>query len=279
MSSSLTFTIFFGLVSVVLSVVLYFRGTRRKCLTFTYKLNALYTLTHPEIAILFQNKPISNLSRLRVAVWNSGNQEIRQSDIPSDGSPSINLTGARVLSVAVLEASPSTKCTASEHDENTVSIAFEFLNPKDYATLDVLYESIEPKALGIQFNARVIGGRSSQIRRFEQPLTQMNWVAPIIFSSGWCVGVYYWARALSKWIHILPSGGVSFNVNVIWASLVLLIGLFGNWVILDEYIRRSRASELPPLARRAFVDGSALNQSTGRTPNAGAGKKIKAGRF
>jgi hypothetical protein len=265
MYSSLGLTIFFGVLSVVLSVALYFRGRRRKCLTFTYELTQLYTRTHPEITILFRDKRIDNLSRLRVVVWNSGNQEIRQSDIPSDGSPSIELTGARVLSVAVLEASANTKCTASQRDNERVSVAFEFLNPKDYSTIDVLYESIGAKPPSIQFIARVIGGLSSKSRRFEQPLARIEWVAPIVFPSAWCIGAYYWARALPKWIRILPPRGFSIEGSAIFASLLILFGLFVCWGILGEYVRRYRASELPPLARRILGGRSVVDQSAGKS--------------
>lgn len=128
---SLTLTVFFGLLSIVLSLILYVRSSRRKRLTFTYDLTGLHTRTHPEITILFKGNQIENLSRLRVVIWNSGNQEIRRSDIPVDGKPSIVMAGARILSVAVLNASPDTKCTASQNDDKALSVEFEFLNPGD----------------------------------------------------------------------------------------------------------------------------------------------------
>lgn len=101
----LTLTIFFGLLSLVLSLILYFRGRHRKCLRLTWDLATLQVRNHPEITILFKDKQVENLSRLRVLVWNNGNQEIRRSDIPTGGKPSLKLTGATIFSVMIPEAS------------------------------------------------------------------------------------------------------------------------------------------------------------------------------
>jgi hypothetical protein len=251
-SLGLILTIFFGLLSVVLSLILYVRSRRRKRLTFTYDVTELHTRTHPEITVLFKDRQIDNLSRLRVVIWNSGDLEIRQSDIPTKEAPSIVLTGARILSVAVLEASPHTKCAAHEYDNKTLSVDFEFLNPGDYATLDVLYESAESKPPKIDFVARMIGGLPSESEHFEQPLTRIQWIAPIVFGLAWCLGAVFWAGAIPRWVHRVPNG-ISIEVNAVWWSLGLIIGLFGFWVVIQEYLRRYRCSRLPRLARHALT--------------------------
>jgi hypothetical protein len=258
-SLSLTLTILFGLLSIILSLILYFRSTHRKRLTFTYDLVELHARTHPQITILFEDKKIENLSRLRVVVWNSGNQEIRRSDIPSDASPSILLTGARVLSVAVVNASPDTQCTASQRDDKTVSIAFEFLNPKDYATLDVLYESVKSKPADIQFAARVIGGVSSESRRFVQPMGRMLWIGPIGVASGLCVGAFLGARVLREEIHLVPSG-IDVGLGALLYILGLFVGLLFCSIVLYASVLNYRHSRLPRLARPAFRRYPAVEQ-------------------
>ena len=251
-SLDLTLTIFLGLLSITLSLILYFKARRRKRLTFTYELTELQTRSHPEIRILFKDIEIENLSRLRAVMWNSGNQEIRRSDIPTDGAPSVLLSGARVLSVAVLEASADTKCTARENNEKTVSIDFEFLNPGDHATLDIVFESDAPKSPRADFSARVIGGVPCESRHFEPPLTAANWTAPIFFALAWCLGAAYWISAVPRWVHIVPAG-INFKLDAIWSSLGLVVGLFFCAFIFHEYFRRHRCSRLPRAARKAFT--------------------------
>jgi hypothetical protein len=255
-SLSLALTIFFGLLSIVLSVLLYVRGRRRKRLTFTYDLVGLQTRAHPEITILFKGRQIENLSRLRVVIWNSGNLEVRRSDIPVAGPPSIILPGVRILSVGVLEASAETKCTATGDGEQTLSVDFEFLNPGDYAVLDVLYESVESKSPAVDFDARVIGGLPSEISRFEQPVKRIQWVSPIGLALMWSVGAFYWVRAIPKWVHAVPAG-ISIAPNALWTSFLLIFFFFGCCATFQEYLRRYRRSRLPRTARNAFMQSVA----------------------
>jgi hypothetical protein len=263
-SLGLNLTVFFGLLSIALSVILYLRGTRRKRLTFTYDLTELLTRSHPDITILFKDKQIENLYRLRGVIWNSGNQEVRRSDIPANGAPSIVLTRARVLSVAMREASAKTRCAAVQNDSKTVSIDFEFLNPGDYAALEILYESDCPKSACTDFVARVIGGRPSEIRHFEKPLAHVQWIAPIAFTSVWCLGALYFVREVPKWVHSVPSG-FEVEPNAIFSLLALVIGLFVCWIVLREYFRRYRLSRVPPLVRHAFGYDAAVGVSSKET--------------
>ena len=245
--ASLALTIFFGL----LSLVFYLRGRRKKRLTFTYQIAQLHSRTHPEIKILFRDKPVQNLSRLRVVVWNSGNQEVRQTDIPEDHGPTITFTDAHVLSVAVLEATSDINCVAKEKDENVVEVGFDFLNVEDFATVDILYEVSEAEP-HIGFKARLIGGLPSIATRFEQPLHPMNWIAPGGFTLLWCIGLLFWAKAIPRWLHRVPEG-ISVDYDALWYLIGLLVGAIFCWSIFKEYIRKHRASRLPQSARRSFL--------------------------
>jgi hypothetical protein len=249
-SPGIALTVFFGLLSLVLSLILYSRAGRRKRLTFTYDLAQLHTRTHPEITIMFKGKQIENLSRLRVVLWNSGNQEIRRSDLPSGGNPEIVLNGARVLSVALTESSAETKCRASERGDNATSIDFEFLNPNDYATVDVLFETTGAKHASVQFVSRVIGGLQSESRTFQQPLWA-EWITPLTLTLLWCIGACYWGRAIPNWAHTIPRG-IAVQPGAVWASVLLLVGLLGCIAVIREYLRRRHNSRLPVPARHAF---------------------------
>lgn len=96
----LVLTIVFGF----LSVAFYLRSIRHKQLAFTYELSELLTTTNPEVSIAFRNRTVDDLSKLRVACWNSGTQEIRREDIPGDRPTAVVFTGATVLSVTYVEA-------------------------------------------------------------------------------------------------------------------------------------------------------------------------------
>lgn len=218
---SLGLTIFFGILSVVLSVILFLESKHRKNLTFTHTSTGLYTRRHPDITIAFKGKQIENLSRLRVVIWNSGNQEIRGADIPAGGEPSITLTGAMLRSVAILDSSPDIRCSAVERGEQTVSVGFEFLNPRDYATLDVLYES-EDQSPKIEYTARIIGGQSDS-RQFLQPTTPVSWVGPVGLGLIAGVGMYAWLRAVRFAIYRVPPHGFGIKIGDFWSLVAPII--------------------------------------------------------
>lgn len=152
---SMVATLLFG----ALSIVLYFRGRRQKRLTFTFDQTTLITKAHPEIKITFRDRQVANLSRLRTVCWNSGNQEIRWVDIPDNSPPTVLFSGATVLSVAAVAATAGTGFVAKHENDHSVSTKFDFLNPGDCGFFEVLYESLPSEKFGVQFLARIIGGR------------------------------------------------------------------------------------------------------------------------
>lgn len=247
---SISLTVFFGL----LSLVLYVRGRRRKRLTFTWDSTTLQTRKHPEITMQFKGMPIENLSRFRVAVWNSGNQEIRHADLPSETSPTIYLPSAKILSTARLDASVKLSFTPS--GSNLISLGFEYLNPNDSAVLEILCELDVSKTFSPHFDAELIGGLHAESRKFEKPRALLGWVGPIA-SAGLmaAIGAISCLNLLQKEVHKVQGG---FDVKIGPAlQILLLIILTGFCVfafvgtIWAAYATR-KSSRLPRNARAVF---------------------------
>jgi len=157
------------LVFGVLAVVFYVRQRRHKRLTFIFDEIELQTKNHPDVTFAFKGEPVENLSRLRVILWNSGTEAIRQSDLPSDTPPTIHLPEkSRVLSIGEVLAENGSPASVKP-DQNNLSVFFEYLNPDDYVFTEVLYENRKRERLGESgFVAKVIGGVSTA-RRFMRP--------------------------------------------------------------------------------------------------------------
>lgn len=246
--------VFFFVCTIILSIVLYQKSRYRKTLTFTYTSTSLYTRRHPDITIAFKGKQIENLSRLRVVMWNSGNQEIRKSDIPAGSEPSIRLTGAKLRSAAILETSPSIQCAIDDRDEQTLDIVFQFLNPGDYAALEVLYES-EDQTPKIEYTARIIGGTSDS-RRFLQPATRFSWVNPVGLVLMSCVIAYLYLQEVQISVNRVPHHWISIKggdfgglvLTLVFATMFALGGLVSTY----NYILRRRSARLCLAAQQVF---------------------------
>src|SRR2546427_3434478 len=259
---SVGLTLVFGL----LSVVFFFRARRHKRLTFTYDQSELHTKTHPEIKITFRERPIENLSRLRVVCWSSGTQEIRGDDIPMNGPPAVVFSNAVVLSVAHIRSTDDTAFIAEQYDSHSISIRFGFLNPGDCGLFEVLYEASESKTPRVQFLTRVIGGRPTDVRLFTGPLTPVESVAAFILPLTCLLATYLSAAFVRRSVTLLPDG---FSITLTAAGLVLILlgGAAGSLVAVRRYVRRLHESRLPKLAKEFFTGRpySALHRAAQET--------------
>ena len=216
---SLVLTIVFGF----LSVLFYIRSRRHKRLTFTYDRSELHTRTHPDIKILFKDRQVENLSRLRAACWNSGNQAVRGEDIPKNGDRAVVLSDARVLSVAHVGSSVDTAFIAEQLDEQSVSVRFSFLNPGDSVLFEILYEATSAKEPTIQFTSRVIGGRPTEARLFTGPLTPAESFATFL-PLALCLLVGYFSMDFVRASTRFSGDTLTIGIGAVGLVLLLLIG-------------------------------------------------------
>lgn len=80
--------------------------------------------------------------------------------------------------VAIAAAGSRIHCSVIERDRKSVYIDFDFLNPNDYAVVEVLFESIQDQATSA-FTARIIGGVASNEGYSFQPVELSQWVDSI----------------------------------------------------------------------------------------------------
>lgn len=255
-------TVLFGL----LSILFYFRARRHKRLTFTYDQSELHTKTHPEISIIFRDRHVENLSRLRAVCWNSGTQEIRGDDIPTNGPPALQFADAYVLSVAHVGSTEDTAFVAERRDDHSVSISFAFLNPGDCGLFEVLYEAQSSKLPSVQFLTRVIGGRPTDTRLFTGPLTPVESVAAFVLPLACLLATYLSADFVQRSVKALPDG-FSITVPAFGLVFLLIAGTAGSVFVVRRFIRRVHESRLPTLAKEFFTGRSnkALQPSAQKT--------------
>jgi hypothetical protein len=238
-------TIAFGL----LSIFLYFRGKRNKRLTCTFDLTALQEKKHPDIRITFKGREIEKLSRLRVACWNNGNEAVRWSDIPQNGPPTIKFKQGTLLSVAYVGVNEETKTTAKQYDDHSLSFSFAYLNPRDWAFLEVLYEG-SAKASEFEFIARIIGGRSTS-RRYRAPSKLSDLLTVCL------TGLFFFALGVS----FAHTAFVKHAISGEAVGAVLMLGFsLGIFILIVIVERRAR---IPEPARSYIAGHSSPQLQTG----------------
>lgn len=259
----------FGLVATVvfgiLTVVLYFKSRRHKRLTFTFDHTELQTRTHPEVKITFRDRPVDNLSRLRVVCWNSGSEEIRWSDIQESSPPQIAFPpDAQVLSVAQVGGTDEIAFHVEQHDERTVSVRFAYLNPADCGFFEVLYENLQRDKPHLEFRARVIGGRPTDSRPFSGPAMPGETLAVTAGVLLW-PAMAYMATDLVRGSVLIVGSELQLKIVGIGVLLIFLVGsgliVWNVW----RHIQRRRRSRVPALARNFLSRPNEGLQATAKT--------------
>ena len=249
---------FFGLVATLtfgsLTVYFYVRSKRYKRLTFTFGQDELQAKRHPDIKITFGERPINNLSRLRVVCWNSGTEEIRLSDIPEDAPPQIVFPeDTRVLSVGAVVSSNGSSVDIREAGAQKIVLKFGYLNPKDFVYFEALYENLEPPRPTIEFAARVIGGAPAASRRFTAAPPPGELTSVVALAAAWIIAAYLTMDPVRRSVQFVD-GGARVHLPGIALALIPLALLLVWWRATSKYLRRRREASLPVSAAKKFLE-------------------------
>ena len=154
-----------SLISLILSLIFYFKSKSVRLPTFIYSYVQLQTKTHPEISISFRGERISNLSRSRILFINKGRKEIRAQDNPQSGFPKIVLPdGARILSVSVPAMSSSDIMFRTEKiNDSILEISYDYLNHNDGGVVEILFDGAVSTKNPIDFKAPLIGAAPTRV--------------------------------------------------------------------------------------------------------------------
>ena len=131
-------TFVFGL----LSVVLYFRGKRRKRLSVEFSFRTFQRKDHPDVQLLYRGTEIDSLSRGELVFWNSGSVAVRGADVPSLAPLVFSLPpDCRLLSRSLLKVSnAANRFEVGEHSPHSLRAHFDYLNPGEGAMVEVLFD-------------------------------------------------------------------------------------------------------------------------------------------
>ena len=107
-----------------------------------------------ELEIVFQGRPVKALSEWSVAIWNSGNQTIQDSDVAS--VISLEFPEGHLLKFTEPVASRETSNPRISSSENAIDIAFDYLDAKDVIAFSVY---IEPGSDGEKLGVVNVSGQ------------------------------------------------------------------------------------------------------------------------
>jgi len=137
---------FIGLLGIVLSIYLFKKGIEAKDPRFHFRtFKNIYKLSDEEdskIKIMYGREEVSRVFTTYVWIWNNGKKPINKADIPEQSKLKITLHdekfNPKILDYKVAKVSRSEiNFFASNGEENTLVLNFDFLDHYDGAVLEI----------------------------------------------------------------------------------------------------------------------------------------------
>lgn len=156
-------TLFVGIITVVISILLYRKQRRRKLLTYQIVSDTPVLSAERELAdkvqVLFNGKPVDDARLVVLRLWNAGNESIKTEDYDQQTPIVIDFgENTEVLDAEILETSPASikmrQLLSIASDIAAILLQPLLLNSKDSITVKVLLSRFTGT---IQVNARIDG--------------------------------------------------------------------------------------------------------------------------
>lgn len=143
------------------------------------------------LEVKFQGETITNFTATKIVFTNSGNSTIEQSNFPASEPLGLKLAdGFTFYGVNLLHSTNDANRFELQHASNTVSIKFEYIDPRDGCAIQVLHNSDDGKALSI--SGLIKGGKirdrrknTSTVMRIIMVLFLISFVATLGYSFAW----------------------------------------------------------------------------------------------
>ncbi len=149
MDWTLILTLVFGVATLV-SIIIAVRLARRKKPVWaceTAKIIGLGSNAPPELGITFGDKPVSDVFRSMLILFNKGNDTIRDSDVTENFT--FVLKGGQILRPPIVSATSKQQIKFQARQvvrdwNSAVEVTFKYLDHNDGGRFEVLHTSSEP---------------------------------------------------------------------------------------------------------------------------------------
>lgn len=199
-----------SIFSVVFGIYTWYASKQRKEISMHYVSDVLVKAGKQQVKnleILYNGKPIADLTSTKFYIWNSGNQVLYNSDIVSSRPLSICADNATcILDTQILKVSDSTNafCVFSQN-ANSARFDFDYVEPGAGILVQVLHTG---ESINLRVDCKIKGGKevkdctpTSKNRKISKTDKFLNFVASEFAFSVWIIvtlfGVFLSVNMLS----------------------------------------------------------------------------------
>ncbi|MDR2570619.1 MAG: hypothetical protein LBD23_10045 [Oscillospiraceae bacterium] len=223
-----------ALIGLILTLILYFKGKRKKSIKYYLEGDSLFEDFVEKInglSIQFFGKQIKTLTVTKIVFWNSGTETINREDFPTNDIFYINIEdGYEILDVSIIRSNNQSNniAVSLSEDEKKIKIDFEYLDPKNGFILQIFHTSTEYSS---KFN--VNGSIKGFGKLSEGEVTDKSRLSSISFVV-FLLSVYA-IFGITIWLF--------FNVNINDVLKTVTISLL--WLMVISFIMMTKTIKIP----------------------------------
>ena len=156
--------VFFGFVSILLAVYFYLRSKKTKILLYAQRSYRIITnrfSTIEGIQVSLFGEPVETVTLTRIALWNAGNDTIRDDDIPGlDQVRIVPTANSKIHKLSIIEMSnESNNMRINEVKAPTTQwqVRFEYMDPGEGMVLEIVHDGTENSSFKVE--GKLKGGK------------------------------------------------------------------------------------------------------------------------
>ena len=223
-------------VSIILAVIFYYKSLRIKRPVFsrqTFRLIDKKISAIKGIEIKHNNQEVENLSLTKIAIWNSGKESLRKSDIASTDLLRILATENTIIyDCTITFQNDVNNVILLKESVKSINISFEFLDFNEGFVMDVYHSGNNSKSIIIK--GTLIGAEKiSQGVKFEYFTKKLNFLnkpMDFLMNHG-----NFFARTFG-WVLALPFGMLMIPLYLITLPIDFFIDKTTNKIPKDFYL-------------------------------------------
>ncbi|MCK1759200.1 hypothetical protein IVA78_29625 [Bradyrhizobium sp. 137] len=155
----------------IISFFFYRRSLQRTELSFACEYSRFIWFRIPEfsdVTLFYKQRQLRDPRRVLFFIWNSGNTTIDGSAIATADPLRLKAGNVQIINAAIVKASRDVNCTTAQLDTaGDVTIRFDYLDPGDGFTIEILYDVVEKQGANTcpEFLGTIKGIKSSPVSR------------------------------------------------------------------------------------------------------------------